>query len=81
MHMDFTAHCRAMLQERAIPLEWVERTVGTPDRVEQHPGGLCHFLKKISEHDDRWLRVVVNVNAEPNRVVTAFFDRRMERKP
>jgi hypothetical protein len=38
-----------------------------------------HFLKRIAEYEGRWLRVVVDVRVEPERAVTAFFDRRLGR--
>jgi len=51
-----------------------------PERVEPladiHEN--THYLKRIQDFGDRWLRVVVNPNVEPNRVVTVFFDRRVK---
>jgi len=38
------------------------------------------FLPAIPEHEGRVLRVVVNAEAHPERVVTAFFDRRLRRR-
>jgi hypothetical protein len=39
-----------------------------------------HYTKAIRERDGRVLRVVVNADVQPNRVVTVFFDRRLGRK-
>jgi hypothetical protein len=39
-----------------------------------------HYIKAIPEHGGRFLRVVINHQVEPPRVVTLFFDRRLRRK-
>jgi hypothetical protein len=71
-----------MLKERRIDPSWVERTITTPEKVEDHDhdDGTRHFLRRIEEHENRWLRVVVNIRSQPNKAVTAFFDRRMRDK-
>ena len=48
-----------------------------PERTEQHKvdSELRHALGRITEYDDRVLRVAYNVNMSPWRVVTAYFDR------
>ena len=68
-----------MLTERGIAREWIERTINEPEQMETHIDGTHHYLRKIPEHGNRWLRVVVNTSVEPNRKVTAFFDRRLRR--
>jgi len=68
-----------MLEERSINGEWVDRAFQAPDRMEDRADGTKHFIKQVPEHGNRWLRVVVNVGTEPNRAVTAFFDRRLRR--
>ena len=73
-------HFSMMLQERGIESDWVDLARERPDRVENHDDGTCHYLKKIPDRGDRWLRVVVNVLVDPERAVTAFFDRRLKRK-
>nr|VFK78176.1 MAG: protein of unknown function (DUF4258) [Candidatus Kentron sp. SD] len=73
-------HFNDMLQERGIRREWVERTIQIPDRVEDHGDGTRHFIKRIPEFGNRWLRVVVNVTLHPKKRVTAFFDRRLRRR-
>jgi hypothetical protein len=71
-----------MLKERQIRPEWADRAAREPDRVEDHDDdGTRHFLKRILEFGGRWLRVIVNIAEEPNRGVTAFFDRRLRRQP
>jgi len=39
-----------------------------------------HYIKAIKEHGSRFLRVVVNPNVNPRRVVTLSFDRRLRRQ-
>lgn len=75
----FTSHARAMMVERAIEEEWVWRTIQSPEQQEIREDRNTHYLKAIREFDDRILRVVVNRNVQPNRIVTVFFDRRLRR--
>ncbi len=78
--MDKTGHFRDMLREREIAERWVEAALTTPDLTEDHDDGTRHYLKKIPEFGNRWLRVVVNIRANPNRAATVFFDRRLKGK-
>jgi hypothetical protein len=41
---------------------------------------LARLLALVPEHGNRVLRVVVNVQVTPERVVTLFFDRKMKGK-
>ena len=50
-----------MLKERAIDRFWVEQTMSEPEKVENTPEGTRHFLRRIPEHGNRWLRVIVNI--------------------
>ena len=77
--MDETGHFGDMLNERGIEREWVDLTIRKPDRTEEHEDGTRHFIRQIPEFGNRWLRVVVNVTSQPERRVTAFFDRRLRR--
>jgi len=77
--MEFAEHFKNMLKERSIQEEWVDSVLHEPQKVEDHEGGTRHFLRQIEEHGNRWLRVVVNTQVQPNRAVTAFFDRRLRR--
>ena len=72
-----TAHFIDMLRERFVSREWVERVIRSPDRIEEHDDGTRHFIKRMPEQGDRWLRVVVSIREDPNRFVTVFFDRRL----
>lgn len=77
--MEFTRHFNEMLEERRINRKWVDQTLEAPDHVEDREDGTKHYIKKISENENRWLRVVINVRINPNRAVTVFFDRRLRR--
>jgi hypothetical protein len=73
-------HFGDMLRERGIAPEWAECARFDPDMTEDHDDGTRHFIKRIPEFGNRWLRVVVNVAVTPDRPVTAFFDRRLRRR-
>jgi hypothetical protein len=77
--MEWTKHFEDMLVERGILSEWVQFAIQQPDRQEEHADGMRHYLKNISERENRWLRVIINVSVQPHRAVTVFFDRRLRR--
>ncbi|MBC7263427.1 MAG: DUF4258 domain-containing protein [Chloroflexi bacterium] len=77
---ELSLHAREMLAERKIPVEWIWRTISSPNRIETSADGSIHYIGAISEHEGRFLRVVVNPYVKPNRIVTVFFDRRLRRK-
>ncbi len=77
--MEDSIHFADMLQERGILREWVDAAIEAPERTEEHDDGTRHYIKRIPEFGDRWLRVIVNVTAFPGKRVTAFFDRRLRR--
>lgn len=82
MRFTLTKHARDVLQEREIPTLWVQRVLSNPELVEPDDDdpGLEHRLARVQENDNRVLRVVVNPNVKPARVVTAYFDRKMRNK-
>lgn len=75
--MQETRHFQEMLEERDICPEWAERTIRNPEHVEAHDDGTEHYLRRIQEYGDRWLRIIVNPAKNPPAKVTAFFDRRL----
>jgi hypothetical protein len=77
-----TKHAKGVLQEREIPVEWLERTLNAPKLIEPDPDDveLEHRLARIPEHDNRALRVVINKTVRPVLVVTVYFDRTMRKK-
>lgn len=58
-------------------MEWIWRTVDSPDLVESGDDDNMHYMKVIPEKGGRVLRVIINENTEPNRIVTVFFDSRL----
>jgi len=78
--IQFSTHAKEMLSERRIFEEWIWLAINSPDTQSIETDGNIHYLKKIQENQGRILRVVVNSNIEPNRIVTVFFDRRLRRK-
>lgn len=77
---ELSQHARHQMQERNIQTFWLDETLSSPDRLlplaDSH--GNTHYLKQIPDFGDRWLRVIVNPNVDPKRVVTIFFDRRVK---
>lgn len=73
-------HALDVLLERDIPERWVWSTIAEPDNVWEGQDGNRHYSKLIAERDDRVLHVVINGSVSPQRVVTAFFDRRLKKK-
>ncbi len=76
----YTGHAMTMLEERGIKEDWVRLVLADPDKKERKEDGTVDYLRSIEEFRNRCLRVVVNTAAEPPRVITAFFDRRLRRK-
>jgi hypothetical protein len=70
-----------MIAERFILVEWIERVVTAPEKTAPDlgdPQRTCAF-GKIDEFGGRWLRVVYVETSEMKWVITAFFDRGVEK--
>lgn len=82
MNYELTQHARDVLTERNIPVEWLERALGEPEWKQADPkdATLERRYRKIPEHENRVLRVVVNTTVAPERVVSVYFDRTMKGK-
>jgi hypothetical protein len=78
--MEIGKHFQDMMKEREIPQEWIDRCVSSPENTEVHPDGTKHYIKRIPEFENKWLRVVINQNVSPSKAVTVFFDRRLRKK-
>ncbi|MDD4888114.1 MAG: DUF4258 domain-containing protein [Thiomonas sp.] len=78
--MDYvlTQHARDALAKRQIRVEWVDAAMRSPVWIEIDAIDplLEHRLAPIAEFGNRVLRVIVNPQTEPWRIVTAYFDRR-----
>jgi hypothetical protein len=77
-----TAHAQTALKERGIELPWLDRVLRNPQLTQgdRADATLRHALGRISERDDRMLRVIYNPSQRPWSVVTAYFDRRQRGK-
>jgi len=75
---DLSEHASAVLAEREIETTWVIRVLEKPEWTERDrlDPALIHALGRITERDDRVLRVVYNASVDPPRIVTVYFDRR-----
>ena len=82
MKFDLTQHARKALDEREIPVEWLDRTLSAPELTLPDPDDATveRRFRRIPEFGGRVLRVAVNTAVEPNRVVSVFFDRKMKGK-
>ncbi len=82
MKYELTAHACESIRKRNIRREWLEQVMENPQLIETDPmdSELEHRLGKIDEFDDRVLRVIINPNNDPIRVITLFFDRGMRNK-
>lgn len=80
MRFELTQHARDALVKRRIAMEWLERVLMFPERIEPDAtdAALEHRLAAIPEHGDRVLRVIINSHTMPIKVVTLFFDRKMK---
>ncbi len=77
---EFSEHAFDMLKERNIQEEWVKLTIEDPERKESKEDGTVHYIRAIKQYGGRYLRVVVNPDVNPKRIVTVFFDRRITKE-
>ena len=76
--LTLTTHARSMMHERMIREDWVINTVNSPDRTEERRADERHHLKQIPQAGEKTLRVIINPTTIPPRVITVFFDRRVQ---
>ncbi|MCX7099799.1 MAG: DUF4258 domain-containing protein [Methylococcales bacterium] len=75
MTYELTVHARESLRKRTnIRLEWLEQVIAHPQLVHADPidSELEHRLSIIDDFEGRVLRVIVNPNVDPTRVITAI---------
>jgi hypothetical protein len=77
MEYILTKHAVDVIAEREINPDWVEFVLQHPNYqlADDDDGSLTQYFARIADHGNRLLRVVVNTEAVPNRVVTCYFDR------
>ena len=80
MDLEFSDHAVMRIAERKIPAEWIERAVAGPGLRMDDPidPEIELFFLRIPEQGNRVLRVVVNTQVVPWRIVSVYFDRTME---
>ncbi|NMB78151.1 MAG: DUF4258 domain-containing protein [Methanomicrobiales archaeon] len=76
--LDYSIHAKTMMQERMIEEDWVSGTVISPEKIEKRRDDEIHYLKRIPQNGNRFLRVIINPSYNPQRVITVFFDRRVQ---
>lgn len=79
---EFTEHALQRINERGISIQWIEKTLYHPTRVEPHESDpeLSYALAVISEYGNRVLRVVYKTSENPVKIITVYFDRTMKGK-
>jgi hypothetical protein len=75
-------HAQDMVDERKIPLSWIEHVLQSPVFEEPdtaNPGAVRAYAP-IADFGNRMLRVVYYDSGVEIRVITLFFDRRATRR-
>ena len=82
MDFELTQHAKETIEERKIPISYVERVIKNPELIhlDVNDTHLEHRLGVIEEYEDRVLRVIINKNTKPIKIITAYFDRKMRGK-
>lgn len=80
MEYIYQKHSLEQIVEREIDKSWVEDTLSNPDDIIEIDENEVHFIKKIIDYNNRYLRVIVNPKKEPITIITLFFDRRLKEK-
>jgi len=77
-----TQHAKDVMRARGISIAWMERAFFHPARVQSELRNplLERRFGEIPEFGDRVLRVVVNMEFVPPRILSVFFDRAMKGK-
>jgi hypothetical protein len=75
-------HAQDMVDEREIPLDWIERVLRHPvlEEPDQRTPGAVRAYAPIAAFGNRMLQVVYYVSGSEIRVITLFFDRRATRR-
>jgi len=82
MNYQMSKHARDALEERQTPIDWMERALENAALIvpSAADAALESRLLPIAEFGNRILRVVVNKDAAPVRVISVYFDRTMKGK-
>ena len=66
-------HDKLLRPELNLTRERIDSVLAAPEREEDKSANERHYLGRVPDFDNRWLRVIVNPTT--NIIVTAFFDR------
>ncbi len=77
LEYEFSERAYNMMKERNIQQAWVQLAIENPEKKELKDDGTLHYIPASEQYGGRYLRVVVNPDVRPKRIVTFFFDRRI----
>ena len=82
MNYIISKHAQLVMGVRHIKSEWLQQVFMTPEHKEQDSFDptVTRLFGKISENENRVLRVSVNFNKQPPMIVSVHFDRSMKGK-
>ena len=70
----FSAHAKENMKSRKIKRRWVQSAFNSPDIRQYKRDGKVHYLRKIAEHGNHYLRVIVDTRKKPKIIITVYFD-------
>ncbi len=78
MKFKLSVHAEVVMLKRKILEEWVYRVLAESSAITKIDNNETHYFLNISEYKNRCLKVVIN----PVKVlvVTAYFDRKAQKK-
>lgn len=81
MRFTYTVHAEAMLIERGLERQWIERAVLRPDTTEPDPAHADRIraFKSLPERDGRVIREVYVDHGDAFHVITLILDPRKRR--
>lgn len=66
---ELSHHAQTMLVERGIQEDWLWLTLLEPDRIEEETSSLHHYIKAITQHNYRYLRIIINIDETRSNIV------------
>ena len=77
-----TEHAKRRISDRSIQLEWVTKTLTSPEKVEvdSEDSSKSHAFRVIPESGGNVLHIVYNGNVNPWIIISAYFDRKYKGK-
>jgi hypothetical protein len=73
VNYEFSIHVREEMTQRGIPLAMVEAVLASPDqKVPEHSSVICYQSKIEFDQKQYLVRVMVNEDVTPMKVVTVY---------